>query len=368
MIDFGFSKFINSKGRMKTSCGTLAYVAPEVFDRNYTAQCDLWSMGVIVFVLLSGRMPFGGHEDIAVQEDIRRGRYSFKSEHWANVSQTAKDFVKGLLVVDPSKRLTSSTALDHAWLKASFEVVTPSTDLAILGALGCWASAPKLYRACMSMMAWCLTTQQHAEVRDYFLAFDKDHDGVISVEELKEGLGRNFDDDAIRQIFKHLSHGGLDGKIHYSDFLASMVGTHLDMSDSLIHVAFKKFDGQGIGLIKAKDLQSSLDDCDDIEALIQEGDHRGDGKLSLHDFERYLCSTRRKLLAERNTIQSKLCRAVQNHASRNPVLFGKKRPFTVTAVAQKRSHEGTLSGQQGLHTVGPAEIQAKIPPACCVVQ
>jgi len=85
MIDFGFSKFSDSRGRMKTSCGTLAYVAPEVLKKNYNLQCDLWSMGVIVFCLLSGHMPFHGDSEEQML-DIKKAKYAFKPQHWHHVS------------------------------------------------------------------------------------------------------------------------------------------------------------------------------------------------------------------------------------------------------------------------------------------
>merc|ERR1740138_1672011 len=102
MIDFGFSKFYdnNTRGRMRTSCGTLAYVAPEVLKKSYTSQCDLWSMGVIVFILLSGRMPFHGDSEEQIT-DIKKGKYTFKADYWSNVSQAAIGFIKAMLEVDP---------------------------------------------------------------------------------------------------------------------------------------------------------------------------------------------------------------------------------------------------------------------------
>merc|ERR1719389_1534949 len=115
MIDFGFSKYTDSRARMKTSCGTLAYVAPEVLNRSYTSQCDLWSMGVIVFILLSGHMPFHGDSDAQIQ-DIKKGKYVFKQEYWGKISPLAKEFVKSLLEVDPNKCLTSGAALEHRWI------------------------------------------------------------------------------------------------------------------------------------------------------------------------------------------------------------------------------------------------------------
>merc|ERR1719498_1856489 len=119
---------------MKTSCGTLAYVAPEVPKKSYTSQCDLWSMGVIVFVLLSGRMPFHGESEEQML-DIKKAKYTFKPEHWSNVSQSGHEFTKALLELDPAKLLTSKQALEHPWLQQSFIRATPASDASVLSAL-----------------------------------------------------------------------------------------------------------------------------------------------------------------------------------------------------------------------------------------
>merc|ERR1719453_364537 len=115
LIDFGFSKIWDSSLQMNVSCGTLSYVAPEVLDKNYTAQCDLWSLGVIVFILLAGYMPFSGAEAVQTR-NISEGKYKMKPERWKNVSEDATKFVKALLEVDPKKRLTCQQALDNKWI------------------------------------------------------------------------------------------------------------------------------------------------------------------------------------------------------------------------------------------------------------
>merc|ERR1719230_1130672 len=120
LIDFGFSKIWDPNIKMKVSCGTLSYVAPEVLDQNYTSQCDLWSLGVIAFILLSGYMPFSGAEGEQAAS-ILKGSYKLKPHKWNNVSPEALKFVQCLLQVDPERRLTADTALNHPWLDKRYQ-------------------------------------------------------------------------------------------------------------------------------------------------------------------------------------------------------------------------------------------------------
>merc|ERR1719221_439021 len=85
LIDFGFSKMWDPNIKMRISCGTLSYIAPEVLGKCYTSQCDMWSLGVIVFILLAGYMPFSGSEEQQVK-NITQGNYKMKTERWHNVS------------------------------------------------------------------------------------------------------------------------------------------------------------------------------------------------------------------------------------------------------------------------------------------
>merc|ERR1719478_982477 len=106
LIDFGFSHIWEPNTKMALSCGTLAYVAPEVLKKSYTSQCDLWSTGVILFILLAGYMPFSGNERVQ-RKAIEDGNYSWRADRWKSVSSEAIDLVKRLLEKDPAKRLTA---------------------------------------------------------------------------------------------------------------------------------------------------------------------------------------------------------------------------------------------------------------------
>lgn len=121
LIDFGFAKvFIDRSTKMHQSCGSVAYVAPEVLKRSYSGgTADMWSLGVLTYMLLSGAPPFFHREESRIMTMIEQGKYSFRSERWTNVSSDAKDFVRRVLEVDVRRRMTADQALKHRWIARS---------------------------------------------------------------------------------------------------------------------------------------------------------------------------------------------------------------------------------------------------------
>jgi len=118
IADFGLSKIFKHGAPLKTSCGTPEYAAPEVLTgtEEYDKSVDLWSVGVITYVLLCGYPPFYGKEQPMLFEKIINARYDFPEPEWSNISINAKDFIKNLLVLNPKKRLTAEQALIHPFL------------------------------------------------------------------------------------------------------------------------------------------------------------------------------------------------------------------------------------------------------------
>ena len=96
--------------------GTAYYIAPEVLEGKYTESCDLWSIGVILYILLSGKPPFGGKNDRDILSAVQAGNYLLKGELWDKRSDEAKSMIRGLMNMDASKRLTAKQALEHPWL------------------------------------------------------------------------------------------------------------------------------------------------------------------------------------------------------------------------------------------------------------
>ncbi|KAJ3135406.1 calcium calmodulin-dependent protein kinase type 1G, partial [Irineochytrium annulatum] len=115
--DFGLSKIFSEDEVMRTACGTPGYVAPEVLRRQgYGREVDLWSLGVITYILLCGYPPFYDQNNVELFRQIMAGRYEFDRPWWDNISDTAKDFIRKLLVLDPRSRFTARAALNHPFI------------------------------------------------------------------------------------------------------------------------------------------------------------------------------------------------------------------------------------------------------------
>jgi len=118
IADFGLSKIIDENKMMQTACGTPGYVAPEVLNaEGYDKEVDMWSIGVIAYILLCGFPPFYSESVPEVFEQIMKAEYDYPEEYWDEISREAKDFIDNLLVVDVARRLTATQALRHDWLK-----------------------------------------------------------------------------------------------------------------------------------------------------------------------------------------------------------------------------------------------------------
>ena len=145
IIDFGLSKLLNTSGRkisgdnkkqklaelgkMKTKAGTPCYVSPEVLSGNYGIECDMWSAGCLLYVLLCGYPPFEGTDDYDLANNIMKGHVDFESEEWVDISREAKHLIR-LLICKPESRLTAEEALSHKWFKLAIAKTThPSIEL-----------------------------------------------------------------------------------------------------------------------------------------------------------------------------------------------------------------------------------------------
>ncbi|XP_049710037.1 serine/threonine-protein kinase H2 [Elephas maximus indicus] len=124
ITDFGLANSGNKSGdwTMRTLCGTPEYIAPEILLRKpYTSAVDMWALGVITYVLLSGFLPFDDESHTRLYRKILRGKYNYTGEPWPNVSHLAKDFIDKLLMLDASHRMSAGQALDHPWVLTTVE-------------------------------------------------------------------------------------------------------------------------------------------------------------------------------------------------------------------------------------------------------
>jgi serine/threonine protein kinase len=125
LADFGFAKKVTTYNGCRTLCGTPGYLAPEILERYpaYDTKCDLFSVGVILFVLLGGYLPFDDKDEDKIFDRTRNGDYIFYPDHWNKVSKSAKNLVITLLTVNPSNRASAQLALDHEWMRRTDEAL-----------------------------------------------------------------------------------------------------------------------------------------------------------------------------------------------------------------------------------------------------
>lgn len=300
LIDFGFSKMCDKKAELRRkACGTLSYTAPEVLAWSYTQSCDQWSLGVIVFVLLAGYMPFSGPQDEQMKK-IASGTFTMKPERWKTISHDATDFVKSLLEVDTKKRLSADAALQHPFIGNRHFDEETQVDAGIIKALRDYGQHSRFRRCCMMMMSWSLSQEEREKVEKYFLALDSKHEGAVTYDQLKKVMVDQYhlsSRDA-KDSF-HALDSSHHKEIHFSDFLAAMIdGSHLKVNDGLLHEAFRKFDMDDSGYITAENLRCVLGDTFEgqkVEKLLNEADTLHHGQLSYHEFSAYLKGTRIKL-------------------------------------------------------------------------
>lgn len=223
---------------------------------------------------------------------IVKGDYLMKDDAWSSISEVAKDFVFKLLVVNPKDRLTTEQALDHPFIKDRAEMNSKCVDAGVVNALVSFGKASAFRRACMEMMSWSLSTEERRSVREAFLAMDKDKSGVLQLWEFKKVLQETFhiSDAESTSAFRALDVAHND-EISYSEFLAAMVMTRIQLNDDLLIATFNRFDTDKSGAIYLEDFRTMLQEVVSKEEMIKvEADLGGleGGKITLDTWLQYL--------------------------------------------------------------------------------
>jgi len=177
IIDFGMSIKQPDLQQMNSFVGTPYYLAPEVIAGNYGLECDIWSLGVVMFVLLSGQQPFGGETLSEIMQRISHADYDFDTDTWDPVSIEAKDLVTKMLVVRPAKRISLPSALGHAWFSGA---AAPPLSRNVLSSLQQYKAPKKLQQEVMKIMIKFLSAEEIEEMKYAFIEMDRAHSGFVT--------------------------------------------------------------------------------------------------------------------------------------------------------------------------------------------
>eukprot|EP00450_Noctiluca_scintillans_P000703 CAMPEP_0194482798 /NCGR_PEP_ID=MMETSP0253-20130528/4573_1 /TAXON_ID=2966 /ORGANISM="Noctiluca scintillans" /LENGTH=499 /DNA_ID=CAMNT_0039322359 /DNA_START=67 /DNA_END=1566 /DNA_ORIENTATION=- len=297
IIDFGLACKFDAAKPLTTKAGTPYYVAPQVLQGSYDQSSDLWSCGVIMFVLLCGYPPFHGDTDAQVLQKVKRGDFKFVREDWKDVSQGAKDLITNLLRMKPEDRFTAEQALTDPWIRDHApQAVTVELEPTFINKLRHFQSANQLKQAALQIMAKQLTEDQLKQLRDVFQSLDVNQDGCLTIQEMRDGLARSNISDVpadLQQIMEHIDSDG-SGEIEYNEFLAACLDRRLYMKEDVCWSAFRVFDRNGDGKISKEELRQVLHDSSvqevagtaaaSIEMLMNDVDRNGDGEIDFQEF------------------------------------------------------------------------------------
>jgi len=298
IIDFGLSCKFEMGQVLNTKAGTPYYVAPQVLAGKYDHMSDLWSCGVIMYVMLCGYPPFYGDTDAEVLSKVRLGNFSFNAADWKNVSEDAKGLIRQLLKMNPRDRFTAEQALNHEWIKNKAPKATNvSLQSNFVDHLRGFRSQNKLQKAALNVIAGQLNDEQIKALREIFAQLDKNGDGSLTLVEMKDGLKKLLADKEVPQDLTEILEGvdsDGSGVIDYTEFLAATLDKRSFLKEEVCWSAFRVFDVNGDGHISPEELKAVLGDDDvnnvvgsegqDVNTLIKKIDANGDGNIDFQEF------------------------------------------------------------------------------------
>ncbi|KAG7017220.1 Calcium-dependent protein kinase 13 [Cucurbita argyrosperma subsp. argyrosperma] len=303
-IDFGLSIFFKPGEKFSEIVGSPYYMAPEVLKRNYGPEIDIWSAGVILYILLCGVPPFWAETEQGVAQAILRGLIDFKRDPWPCISESAKSLVKQMLEPDPKLRLTAKQVLDsglcaasflctdHPWLQNIKKAPNVPLGDVVKSRLKQFSMMNRFKRKALRVIADFLSTEEVEDIKEMFKKIDTDNDGIVNIEELKAGvhnLSSQLGEHEIEMLIEAVDTNG-KGTLDYGEFVAVSLHLQRMANDEHLRKAFSYFDKDGNGYIEPDELRDALvedgaDDCTDVaNDIFQEVDTNKDGLISYDEF------------------------------------------------------------------------------------
>ena len=264
IIDFGGGKILKPGVLEKEIVGTPYYIAPEVLKRSYNEKCDIWSCGVILFILLGGYPPFNGKKREELFDNIINKHVKFNQENWKNISNEAKDLIEKMLDKDFNNRPSAKEVLNHPWFKLFDEdslKVAHSDDndnKRTINRIACFVKENKLKQAVLKFITVNFELGKEEELlKKRFKQFDLDGNCLITQEEFKNVLfniyGEYNAELLTKKIFPLINVNG-SGEISYNEFITALIDNRKIVTLDKLEKAFKLFDKDNSGKLSVKEI------------------------------------------------------------------------------------------------------------------
>jgi len=270
LTDFGLSAVAKE---MSEVVGSPYYIAPEVLKGKYDKKCDLWSLGVMLYIMLCGQFPFYGDTNKEVFKKVLKGRVQFKEKPWKSVSSNAKSLIRKLLEVDPAKRYSAKKALANKWF-GSFP--KPYIPQCAIFSLQSFINFSLLKKKTITLLVKHLNTKSIKELKNIYLSVNTSHSGLITFSELQSALKcSSLTNSQLYSILKGLT---CEGSLKFSSFVAGILGCAVlrrewlwewfevlengkgVITDESVQEAFRR-QGEDISLSEASQIVEELNPC-----------------------------------------------------------------------------------------------------------
>ncbi|CAL5071728.1 unnamed protein product [Urochloa decumbens] len=264
-IDFGLSDFVKPDERLNDIVGSAYYVAPEVLHRCYSTEADVWSIGVIAYILLCGSRPFWARTESGIFRSVLKADPSYNEAPWPSLTPEAMDFVKRLLCKDPRRRMTAAQALSHPWIRNYNDIKLP-LDILIFRLIKAYIRSSSLRKAALRSLSKTLTVDELFYLKAQFSLLEPDRNGCITLDNIRMALTREATDamkeSRVQEILVSLSALQYR-RMDFQEFCAAAVSVHqleaLDRWEQHARSAYEHFEKDGNRAIVIDELASVCD-------------------------------------------------------------------------------------------------------------
>ena len=309
LIDFGISKIFNKVEKKNDNkiIGSLKYMAPEVFEGKYDEKCDIWSCGVILYILVMEEYPFNGKDDKEIIKKIKKGKYSFPDDFIEKSSNELRELIAKCLTLDPSKRISAKDALNDKFFNLYntseyFTHVTPAFLNKTINNIKRYEIRNPLQELCFTYFVHNYPNQDDIIlINRVFSKFNTSNDGKMTMEELKKGLmkylfkGKKSKAAAEKEatiIFNKLDKNG-NGLIECEEFVRAGIDKKILKNKKVLKFMFDFLDKNRNGEISLEELKEvfrkedgydSKEDEKHLTELIKSIDTDLNGQISFEEF------------------------------------------------------------------------------------
>ena len=302
IIDFGTATIIQSDKSENKVLGSCYYIAPEVLNKKYNEKCDIWSCGVILYILLSGNVPFNGRDEREITQKIKLGKFDLNRKPFDNISEEAKDLIKQCLEMNVNKRISAKEAMEHPWFsllntKEYFVKVNEYFMNKTINNLIMYKPKNKLQQLALTYLVHNFPDLNEIKnINKIFINFNTSGNGKLSREETYQGLLKYLHyssteelDQKVRDIFNNIDNDN-NGFIECEEFSRAALDKRIFLDENVLKFTFDFMDKDGSGEISLDELKEVFGVKDDKEAekslkeIIDKIDKDGNGQISIQEY------------------------------------------------------------------------------------